>query len=448
MKEKRKRVKLWPLLLVLCMLLTSMPVSAKTVSIESARETGFRIAIRLDGNKVGYCFDGELGVPKGDYDLDETTHGIPQDIITEKNLTADDISKINAALYSGYAGPAEDTLLSQLKTAIAGLDIKNNYPEIYQYGQDFTTNTISPVAVDFTGFTEEQIETMAEGVTQIAIWNLNKDVERVARLEHLKSSNVLDMNRAGGNNIACSTNFYKWTSETTALSQSSDPVDDAETTLLWLIGDPDKVYNYDTSPDGTHIFKTAPSDQFKTEAENLRSELGTILKNYYQGLITAPELKASPSVSFTPDNGSFVANTNPQISESYVLKDSITLTANDIKDDLGQSGATFQLGVPAGYTLYIDSNGVLEKVNPYTQFSGNEKLWMATNNADNDNRTFTFGTTGLFTNTDILFYRSSDSTRQNVVRPTAVSEKLEINFTTAQKYPVTITKTDLGGTEV
>ncbi len=448
MKEKRKRVKLWPLLLVLCMLLTSMPVSAKTVSIESARETGFRIAIRLDGNKVGYCFDGELGVPKGDYDLDETTHGIPQDIITEKNLTADDISKINAALYSGYGGPAEDTLLSQLKTAIAGLDIKNNYPEIYQYGQDFTTNTISPVAVDFTGFTEEQIETMAEGVTQIAIWNLNKDVERVARLEHLKSSNALDMSRAGGNNIACSTNFYKWTSETTALSQSSDPVDDAETTLLWLIGDPDKVYNYDTSPDGTHIFKTAPSDQFKTEAENLRSELGTILKNYYQGLITAPELKASPSVSFTPDNGSFVANTNPQISESYVLKDSITLTANDIKDDLGQSGATFQLGVPAGYTLYIDNNGVLEKVNPYTQFSGNEKLWMATNNADNDNRTFTFGTTGLFTNTDILFYRSSDSTRQNVVRPTAVSEKLEINFTTAQKYPVTITKTDLGGTEV
>lgn len=448
MKEKRKRVKLWPLLLVLCMLLTSMPVLAKTVSIESARETGFRIAIRLDGNKVGYCFDGELGVPKGDYDLDETTHGIPQDIITEKNLTADDISKINAALYSGYAGPAEDTLLSQLKTAIAGLDIKNNYPEIYQYGQDFTTNTISPVAVDFTGFTEEQIETMAEGVTQIAIWNLNKDVERVARLEHLKSSNALDMSRAGGNNIACSTNFYKWTSETTALSQSSDPVDDAETTLLWLIGDPDKVYNYDTSPDGTHIFKTAPSDQFKTEAENLRSELGTILKNYYQGLITAPELKASPSVSFTPDNGSFVANTNPQISESYVLKDSITLTANDIKDDLGQSGATFQLGVPAGYTLYIDNNGVLEKVNPYTQFSGNEKLWMATNNADNDNRTFTFGTTGLFTNTDILFYRSSDSTRQNVVRPTAVSEKLEINFTTAQKYPVTITKTDLGGQEV
>ncbi|WP_195268334.1 SpaA isopeptide-forming pilin-related protein [Eubacterium sp. 1001713B170207_170306_E7] len=448
MKEKRKRAKLWPLLLILSMLLTSMPVSAKTVNIESAKETGFRIAIRLDGNQVGYCFDGELSAPKGNYDLVETTHGIPRDIITEKNLTADDVSKINAALYSGYGGPAQDTLLSRLKTAMAGLDIENSYPEIYKYGQDFTANTISPVAVDFTGFTEEQIETMAEGVTQIAIWNLNKDVERVARLEHLKSSNALDMSRAGGNNVAYSTNFYKWTSETTALSQSSAPVDQAESILLWLIGDPDKVYSYDTSPDGTHLFKVEPSDQFKTEAESLRNELGTVLKDYYQKLITTPELKASPSVSFTPDNGSFVANTNPQISESYVLKDSITLAANDIKDDLGQSGATFQLGVPAGYTLYIDNSGVLEKVTPYTQFSGNEKLWMATDNANNDNRTFTFGTTGLFTNTDILFYRSSDSTRQNVVRPTAVSEQLEFNFTTAQKYPVTITKTDLGGKEV
>lgn len=449
MKEKRKRIKLWPLLLVLCMLMTIMPVSAKTVSIESAKETGFRIAIRLDGGKTGYCFDAELGVPKEDYNLDETANGIPDDIAKAKDLSADDISKINAALYAGYGGPTQDILLAKLKTDMAALDIENNYPEIYQYGHNLTINSISPVAFDFTNFTDQQIENMAEGVTQIAIWNLNKDVYRLPdRIGHLESSKALDMSRAGGNNVAYSTNFYKWTYDTISPSEYTDTVDDARSILLWLVANPDEVYNYDQSVDGNKIFKTAPSDEFKKEAQALRDNLGTVLKTYYDGLLAAPELKASPSVSFTPDSGSFVPNTNAQIAEGYVLKDSITLTANDVKDDQGQTG-TFQLGVPADYYLYIENDdGSFTKTDPYTQFSGNEKLWMATNNADNDNRTFELRTTGLFTNTDILFYRSKDDTRQNIVRPTAVSENLSINFTTAQKYPVIIKKTDLGGTEV
>lgn len=442
MKEKRNRTKLWPLLLVLCMLLTIMPVSARTVSVESAHEMGFRIAIRLEGGKVGYCFDAELGVPANGYDLDETTKGIPQDIIANKNLTPDDISKINAALYAGYGGPTQDALLNQLKAEFAALDIPANYPEIYQYGQDFSTNTVSPVDVDFQDFTDEQIENMAEGVTQVALWNLNKDVyrlpDRVGQLQHDKA---FDMERAGGGAIAGATNFWKWTSETTGLSESLVDVDDAENWLLLLVGNPEGGYSANSD-----VFKTAPSDEFKTEAQQLRAQLKTILDNYYQGLATAQELKASPSVKFTPDSGQFVANTNPDIDEAYVLDNSFTLTTSDVIDGQGLP-ATFRLGVPAGYTLYIDNNGTLTKAEPTTDFSGNEKLWLATDNTDN-NKTFIFNTTDLFTNTDILYYRSQNSAYQNIILPTAESEPLSIRFYASEKYPVEISKTDLGGTEV